>query len=176
MEIYDLVRRHLARITPGTVQASVRLQLAAKPVLIDRRHPAMAAAESAYYQAFGARPVFIRSGGTIPVINLLQEDLGIPTVLMGFALPDDRMHAPNEKLHLPNFSQGIATSICFLAEIGAKAPERISTTQKMRRRLAAESHPNELESKVRYHPGWSPRLQYPGIEPARQNYVPGGSL
>ena len=40
--------------------------------------------------------------------------LGIPTVLMGFALPDDRMHAPNEKFHLPNFFKGIATSIRFL--------------------------------------------------------------
>ena len=47
----------------------------------------------------------------------------MPTVLMGFALPDDRIHAPNEKFHLPNFYRGIATSIRFLAEVGAKAEE-----------------------------------------------------
>jgi hypothetical protein len=53
------------------------------------------------------------------VVSLFQEMLGIPTVLMGFALPDDRMHAPNEKFHLSNFYHGIATSIWFLAEVGA---------------------------------------------------------
>ena len=61
--------------------------------------------------------MFLRCGGTIPVVNLFQEMLGIPTVLMGFALPDDRLHAPNEKFHLPNFFKGIATSIKFLSEI-----------------------------------------------------------
>jgi acetylornithine deacetylase/succinyl-diaminopimelate desuccinylase-like protein len=61
----------------------------------------------------------LRSGGSIPVVNIFQELLGIPTVLMGFGLPDDRIHAPNEKFHLQNFFNGIATSICFLAEIGA---------------------------------------------------------
>ena len=65
-----------------------------------------------------ARPVFLRSGGTIPIVNHFQEWLGIPTVLMGFALPDDRIHAPNEKFHLPNFYRGITTSLCFLAMIG----------------------------------------------------------
>ncbi len=54
------------------------------------------------------------------MVNTLQEMLRIPTVLMGFALPDDRMHAPNEKFHLPNFYHGIATSIWFLAAIGAQ--------------------------------------------------------
>jgi hypothetical protein len=64
--------------------------------------------------------VFLRSGGTIPVVNTLQKMLGIPTILMGFALPDDRMHAPNEKFHLPNFYNGIATCIWFLAAVGAE--------------------------------------------------------
>jgi hypothetical protein len=52
-------------------------------------------------------------------LNTFQELLGVPTVLMGFALPDDRIHAPNEKFHLPNFYNGIATCIWFLAAIGA---------------------------------------------------------
>jgi acetylornithine deacetylase/succinyl-diaminopimelate desuccinylase-like protein len=63
--------------------------------------------------------VFLRSGGTIPVVNTFQQTLGIPTVMMGFALPNDRMHAPNEKFHLPNFFNGIATSVWFLAAIGS---------------------------------------------------------
>jgi acetylornithine deacetylase/succinyl-diaminopimelate desuccinylase-like protein len=97
----------------------VRTIFGAKPALVDRRHPAMRAAAAAYRKGFGAAPVFLRSGGTIPVVNTFQEMLGIPTVLMGFALPDDRVHPPNEKFHLPNFYNGIATCILFLTEVGA---------------------------------------------------------
>jgi acetylornithine deacetylase/succinyl-diaminopimelate desuccinylase-like protein len=116
-EIEQLFREHIAQLTPNTVTSEVRTTLTAQPALIDRTHPALRAAAVAYRAGFGEAPVFLRSGGTIPVINTLQETLGIPTVLMGFALPDDRMHAPNEKFHLPNFHHGIATSIYFLTEI-----------------------------------------------------------
>jgi acetylornithine deacetylase/succinyl-diaminopimelate desuccinylase-like protein len=116
-EVEQLFREHIARLTPNTVTSEVRTTLRAQPALIDRTHPALRAAAVAYRAGFGEAPAFLRSGGTIPVINTLQETLGIPTVLMGFALPDDRMHAPNEKFHLPNFRHGIATSIYFLNEI-----------------------------------------------------------
>jgi acetylornithine deacetylase/succinyl-diaminopimelate desuccinylase-like protein len=89
------------------------LSLAA-PTLMDPRHPAMQAAVVAYRKGFGADPVFVRSGGTIPILDALQRTLAIPTVLMGFALSGDRMHAPNEKLHIPSFFNGIATSIHFM--------------------------------------------------------------
>ncbi len=118
-EIERLFRQHIARITPSTVRSAVRTSFMAKPAVIDRSHPAMRAAQFAYHKAFGAEPVFLASGGTIPVVNTFHESLGVPTVLMGFALPDDRMHAPNEKFHLPNFYRGIATSICFLTQVGA---------------------------------------------------------
>jgi acetylornithine deacetylase/succinyl-diaminopimelate desuccinylase-like protein len=72
----------------------------------------------AYRKGFGTRPVFLRCGGTISVVTALQEVLRAPTVMMGFALPDDSIHAPNEKFHLPNFYRGIETSIWFLAAIG----------------------------------------------------------
>jgi acetylornithine deacetylase/succinyl-diaminopimelate desuccinylase-like protein len=64
----------------------------------------------------------VRSGGTIPVVNLFQELLGVPTALMGFALPDDGLHAPNEKFHLPTFFKAIATSIHFLTEVARLGP------------------------------------------------------
>jgi acetylornithine deacetylase/succinyl-diaminopimelate desuccinylase-like protein len=99
------------------VRSEVRTLSAAKPALINPKHPAMRAAALAYRKGFGAAPVLLRSGGTIPVVNTFQEVLGIPTVLMGFALPDDGLHAPNEKFHLPNFHRGIATCIWFLAAI-----------------------------------------------------------
>lgn len=117
--ISQLFRQFIARVTPSTVRSAVRVQMAAKPAVINPSHPAIRAAAVAYRKGFGADPVLLRSGGTIPVVNLMQETLGIPTVLMGFALPDDRLHAPNEKFHLSNFYNGIATSITFLSEIGA---------------------------------------------------------
>jgi acetylornithine deacetylase/succinyl-diaminopimelate desuccinylase-like protein len=120
-EINRLFREHIARLTPPTVHSSVRTNFMAEPALVNRRHPGMRAALVAYRKGFGATPVFLRSGGTIPIVNTFQTMLGLPTVLMGFALPDDRMHAPNEKFHLPNFYHGIATSAWFLAEIGKGA-------------------------------------------------------
>jgi acetylornithine deacetylase/succinyl-diaminopimelate desuccinylase-like protein len=129
-EIDRLFRAHIARLTPPTVRSSVRTNFMAKPALVNRRHPAMRAAQVAYRKGFGATPVFLRSGGTIPIVNTLQAMLGLPTVLMGFALPDDRMHAPNEKFHLPNFYHGIATSIWFLAEIGQGVGLRGRSTSK----------------------------------------------
>jgi acetylornithine deacetylase/succinyl-diaminopimelate desuccinylase-like protein len=118
-KIDRLFRAYIARIVPSTMRASVCSLSGAKPALVDPKHPAMAAAALAYRMGFGAAPVLLRSGGTIPILSTFQEVLGIPTVLMGFALPDDRIHAPNEKFHIPNFYNGINTCIWFLAAIGA---------------------------------------------------------
>jgi acetylornithine deacetylase/succinyl-diaminopimelate desuccinylase-like protein len=119
-EIEILFRRYLKEIVPPTVKVIVRANQMASPALIDRRHPALAAAATAYRKAFGNAPVFLRSGGSIPVVSTFQRVLSIPTVLMGFALPDDRIHAPNEKFHLPNFYRGIETIIWFLCEISRR--------------------------------------------------------
>jgi acetylornithine deacetylase/succinyl-diaminopimelate desuccinylase-like protein len=113
-EIEALFRRHVSRLTPQTVSSKVRRLAMAKPALVDPDHPAVRAAFNALQRSFGTAPVFLRSGGTIPVVNTFQEILGVPTVLMGFGLPDDRAHAPNEKFHLPNFFKGIETSLWFL--------------------------------------------------------------
>lgn len=120
-QIDRLFRQYIARLTPNTVRSAVRTLSSAEPALVDPAHPALRAASLAYRKGFGATPVFLRSGGTIPIVSVLQGRLRIPTVLMGFALPDDGMHGPNEKFHLPNFFNGIATSIYFLAAIGAGA-------------------------------------------------------
>jgi acetylornithine deacetylase/succinyl-diaminopimelate desuccinylase-like protein len=118
-QIEQLFRAHIAKIVPPTMRATVRTLSGAKPALVDPKHPAMAAAALAYRKGFGTAPVLLRSGGTIPILSTFQEMLGIPTVLMGFALPDDRIHAPNEKFHIPNFYNGIKTCIWFLAAVGA---------------------------------------------------------
>ena len=116
-EIESMFRTHIANITPLTVRSSVRKVHAGHPVVLDRNHPAMHAAARAYLKGFGRLPVFLRSGGSIPIVSTFQRTLGIPTVLMGFALPDDRIHAPNEKFHLPNLYRGIVTCLSFLDEL-----------------------------------------------------------
>jgi acetylornithine deacetylase/succinyl-diaminopimelate desuccinylase-like protein len=127
VEIERLFRRYIQDLTPPDVRSRVRTLARAKPVLLDRRHPAMRAAIVAYRKGFGATPSFVRSGGTIPVVRMFQDLLEIPTVLMGFALPDDRIHAPNEKFHLPNFHKGVATSIWFLEAVRALWRMRLAT-------------------------------------------------
>jgi acetylornithine deacetylase/succinyl-diaminopimelate desuccinylase-like protein len=114
-KIAQLFRDHIERMTPPAVRSSVRTFSAIKPALVDRNHAAVRAAAFAYKKGFGALPVFLRSGGSIPVVTTFQELLGIPSVLMGFGLPDDHIHGPNEKFHLPNFYKAIATSIWYLA-------------------------------------------------------------
>ena len=121
-EIDRLLRAHLRRLTPPTVCARVKTLFRTHPALVDRNHPAMRAAVDAYRRGFGAPTVFVRSGGSIPVVNTFQESLGAPTVLMGFALPDDRIHAPNERFRLTNFFKGVDTCIHFLHEAARQLP------------------------------------------------------
>jgi acetylornithine deacetylase/succinyl-diaminopimelate desuccinylase-like protein len=118
-EIEACVRRHIAHITPPAVRSSLRFHARAHPAMADRRYPALRAARFAYARGFGTPAVFVRSGGTIPVVDTFHTLLGIPTVLMGFGLPDDSIHAPNEKFSLANFYRGISTSIWFLTAVDA---------------------------------------------------------
>lgn len=112
-----LLRDFVARITPTQVHSSVKTSSPVQPALIDRNDPVVRTAGFAYKKAFGAYPVFLRSGGSIPVVNAFQDYLRVPAVLMGFGLPDDRIHAPNEKFHLPNFYRGIEASIWYMAAL-----------------------------------------------------------
>jgi len=118
-EIETLFRRHVAASAPIWARARVSARARVPPVTVDRSHPAMHAAAEAYVRGFRIEPSFLRLGGTIPIVSGLHHYLGIPVLMMGFALMDDRMHAPNEKFHLPNFFRGIETSIWFLSKAGA---------------------------------------------------------
>jgi acetylornithine deacetylase/succinyl-diaminopimelate desuccinylase-like protein len=133
-EIERLFREHVARNTPPGVSARIRMLGASPPVLVDRDHPVLRCAAFAYRKGFGTKPVFLRSGGSVPAAGLFQQVLGIPTVLMGFGLPDDHQHAPNEKLHLPTFFRGVETAIWFLAAVGRTHRLR---AQPVRRKEAA---------------------------------------
>ena len=122
-----LLREHIARCIPATVRATVHASGHARPTLLNPYHPAMDAAVAACCRGFGTPPAFLRSGGTIPVVRLVQEILGAPTVLLGLALPDDQMHAPNERFHLPNLWRGTETLIWFLHEVATRRfPSKLS--------------------------------------------------
>lgn len=120
-EIETLLRSFISQISPPTVDIGVQTLFRANPFTLRGDHRVVRAARAALHKGFGVLPCFLRSGGTIPVAHLLQEELGIPTVLMGLASPDDSMHAPNERFCLRTFFQGIEAGIHFLAELGGGA-------------------------------------------------------
>jgi len=113
-EITALLTEYVHQIAPPSVTIEVRDLHGGDGAIISRDSPAMQAAFAAYARAFGVEPVFMREGGSIPVVATFQKELGIDTVLMGFGLPDDRLHSPNEKFHIPNFYKGIETVIHFM--------------------------------------------------------------
>ena len=109
--IAEVAADHIESLAPPALRVDVRPLHGGKPAVVDRDSPAMAAASRAYEAGFGVEPVLVRRGGSIPVVAEIQSILGMETILMGFGLPDDRLHSPNEKFHVPNFYRGIETSI-----------------------------------------------------------------
>ena len=119
-EIGELLRQYVQAITPAGVSATVEVLASAPASLTDVATPAIKAAAAAYEEVFGREPVYMREGGSIPVVSQFQSELKLETVLMGFGLPDDRIHAPNERFYLPNFYRGIQASIHFFEELGRR--------------------------------------------------------
>jgi acetylornithine deacetylase/succinyl-diaminopimelate desuccinylase-like protein len=109
----------VAQACPKGVTVRTKILHAAGPSLVDPEDRFIRAAAQALTEAFGKETVYTRSGGSIPIVGVFQEHLGIPSVLMGFGLPDDNLHAPNEKFHLPNFYRGIEAVARFLEVVGA---------------------------------------------------------
>jgi acetylornithine deacetylase/succinyl-diaminopimelate desuccinylase-like protein len=122
-EIAGLFRNYLEALAPPTVDLEVNTLGTARPAFIDYDDPALRAAARAYELGFGAGPVYMRGGGTLPIVPDFQDMLDAPVVMMGLGLPDDNPHAPNEKFHLPTFYRGIETLIHYYAILGAGEPE-----------------------------------------------------
>jgi acetylornithine deacetylase/succinyl-diaminopimelate desuccinylase-like protein len=93
----------------------------------------MGAAVAAIRKGFRAPPVFVRSGGSIPAVSVINDVLRIPPVLIGFALPDDGMHAANEHIRLANFFGGIDTAIWFLHEVASRQTGSVEPVMGRRR-------------------------------------------
>jgi acetylornithine deacetylase/succinyl-diaminopimelate desuccinylase-like protein len=117
-KIRDLAREFLLELAPPTVTVEIVVHHGAKPVLVPRGGKAVEAAVRAYRVGFGREPVFIREGGSIPVVNTFQEELGVHSLLMGLGLPDDGAHAPNERFRVEDYHRGSITMAAFLEEMG----------------------------------------------------------
>ncbi|HVS04090.1 MAG TPA: dipeptidase [Thermoanaerobaculia bacterium] len=113
----DHVRRH----TPPGVTAEVVELHRGEGVVLATEGPYVEAAMASLQEVWGAPPVRVREGGSIPVVNTFDQVLGVPVLLMGFGLPDDRLHSPNEKIDLAQFYGGIHCTVRFLDRVGELA-------------------------------------------------------
>ena len=113
--IKSMLEQYLSENAPDTVTWRVRELSHGPGALMDRHAAPVRAAAKALKDVFGMEPVFRREGGSIPVVGVLQAKLGVESVLLGFGLPDDSIHGPNEKQHLPTRFKGIETYVRFLA-------------------------------------------------------------
>lgn len=111
-------RRFVAASTPEGIQTEVRILSESAASMVNPDHPAIRTAAEAFSEIFGRPTVFTRSGGSIPIVGDFARHLQIPTVLMGFGLPDDGLHSPNEKFKLDNFYLGIRTVSRFFERYG----------------------------------------------------------
>jgi len=119
-ETFAKYRDYIRQITPPGVDVDVRLIHSGDPCLIPTDNPYVRAATSALKEVWNKETVFIRSGGSIPIVGDFARHLKLPSVMMGFGLPDDNLHAPNEKFLIANFHQGIESIVRFL-EIAGEA-------------------------------------------------------
>jgi acetylornithine deacetylase/succinyl-diaminopimelate desuccinylase-like protein len=117
-KIAELFEAYLKKISPKTVDVKLTRMHGGKPWMAAFDNPYVQAAGRAIEQGFGKSPVFNREGGSIPVVSTFQEVLGVPSVLFGVGLPDENAHAPNEKLDLGNFHNGVIASAFLYEEIG----------------------------------------------------------
>ncbi|MEO8049970.1 MAG: dipeptidase [Acidobacteriota bacterium] len=117
-KIIAAYKKFVADNTPAGIQTEVRVLGWGPAILVNPDHPAIHIAASAFRDILGKETVFIRSGGSIPIVGDFAKHLGIPTILMGFGLPDDGLHSPNEKYKVANYYAGIMTIAHFFEQYG----------------------------------------------------------
>ena len=108
-EIVELLTNHVEKHKPKGVSVDIKPFDKGKPYVTPFDHPVIQMAAKAYEKVYQAETAYIRGGGSIPIVAELDEILNVPVVLMGFGLPDENLHAPNEHLNLENFDKGVET-------------------------------------------------------------------
>jgi len=117
-KIQDALAEHIEKNLPSGVTVDiVREPLSAKAYQVDPKHPYIQKAAESYSKAFQKSAVFVRMGGSIPVVEWIDDIFEMPIVLLGFGTPDDRLHSPNESFLLSNYDRGLITLVDYLSSI-----------------------------------------------------------
>ena len=125
-EVFTLFERAVKEVAPPDVQVTVRNVHGGEGVLTSPDSVPMKAAAEALKETYGKQPVLLGSGGSIPIVALFNEVLRVPIVMMGFGLPSDSLHAPNENYSLDQFFKGIRTVASFLQKMGSTLENNVS--------------------------------------------------
>jgi acetylornithine deacetylase/succinyl-diaminopimelate desuccinylase-like protein len=117
----DILKRYtkyVKKLTPKGIDLNIKVYSKGPACVVSTDNRFIQAATEAMHDVFKKETVFIRSGGSIPIVTDFQDVMKLPSVMMGFGLPDDNLHAPNEKFHIPNFYRGIESIIRFFEKLG----------------------------------------------------------
>jgi acetylornithine deacetylase/succinyl-diaminopimelate desuccinylase-like protein len=120
-EVYEQLKQYLEENAPPSIRWEITKMVSSPPSISDRNSPWAQAYIKAAETVWGVRPAFKREGGSVPVVTDFQQTLGVDVVNMGFGLPTDNMHGPNEKLELPNWYRGIDALVHFFFNLAEAA-------------------------------------------------------
>ena len=123
-DIFKKYSDYVKKITPKGIKTNIKIHSKGPACVVNTDNPYARASVEAMHEIFGKDTVYIRSGGSIPIVTQFDKDLKIPSIMMGMGLPDDNLHAPNEKFHIPNFYRGIESIIRFFQILGTVNPGR----------------------------------------------------
>jgi acetylornithine deacetylase/succinyl-diaminopimelate desuccinylase-like protein len=119
-DVLEKFTTYVKSLTAEGIEINIKVHSKGKAVVVSTDNDYIKAANQALREVFGKEPVYTRSGGSIPIVGQFQDELKIPSVMMGLGLPDDNIHAPNEKFHIPNFYKGIESLVRFLSVLGGQ--------------------------------------------------------
>jgi acetylornithine deacetylase/succinyl-diaminopimelate desuccinylase-like protein len=122
-EVEESMKAHLERIAPPTIRVDVRIIHGGAPAITPLDHPGIEPAKRALTAGFGREPLFQRSGGSVPVVAALDAQLGLKTLMVGFANPTGNFHAPNEWISLGNIRSGLVALVHLWGELGGMRAE-----------------------------------------------------
>ncbi len=117
-KVLELFKDYLIKLTPPTMKISIKGEQGGNPVKTSLDSKAIIASKNALKSAFNTNVVFMKEGGSIPIVELFQSKLNAPAVLMGLGLSTDNIHSPNENFSIENYFGGIKASAHFLEEMG----------------------------------------------------------
>lgn len=120
-KIRKAVEAFFKKICPPTVSLEMKSGHGGDPYMMDPDNPAVEAARTALRASFKADPILLREGGSIPIVNDFKRILGVDTLMIGLALPEDNAHSPNERFSLECFEKGMQMSACLWPELGKAA-------------------------------------------------------